>query len=210
MASIDTLVAFFITTAVFAYIPGPAMLYAAAQTVAWGRRSGLSAVLGIHLGCYVHVLAAAAGLSLVFHAVPLLYTAVKLAGAAYLIWLGITMLRARDDGAGPADAIQPTSVRRAFVQSVRVEVLNPKTALFFLAFLPQFVDPGAALPVWLQFAILGTAVNLLFTSADVVCVIFAGAMIRRLRASRYAKIWMQRAGGAVLVGLGAHLALQRQ
>jgi threonine/homoserine/homoserine lactone efflux protein len=209
MASADVLIAFFVTTAIFAYIPGPAMLYAAAQTVARGRRSGFSAVLGIHLGCYVHVLAAAAGLSLIFHAVPFLYTAVKLGGAAYLIWLGIALFRSRDGDAPSGSAIQPKSARRAFSESVMVEVLNPKTALFFLAFLPQFVEAGAGLPIWLQFAILGTVVNLLFSSADIVCVFFAGALTNRLRASQRAQRLLQRAGGAVLVGLGAHLALQK-
>ena len=90
-----------------------------------------------------------------------------------------------------------------------VEVLNPKTALFFLAFLPQFVEAGAGLPIWLQFAILGTVVNLLFSSADIVCVVFAGALTNRLLASQRAQKLLQRAGGAVLVGLGAHLALQK-
>ncbi|MET3586220.1 threonine/homoserine/homoserine lactone efflux protein [Pseudorhizobium tarimense] len=83
------------------------------------------------------------------------------------------------------------------------------TALFFVAFLPQFIDASAALLVWLQFVILGSVVNLLFSSADLVCVFFAGAVIGRLRASRRVQRLMQRAGGVVLVGLGAHLALQR-
>ena len=90
-----------------------------------------------------------------------------------------------------------------------MEVLNPKTAIFFLAFLPQFIDPSAAFPVWLQFVILGTIVNLMFSSADIVCVLLAGAVITRLRRSSGAQRLMQRAGGALLVGLGAHLALQR-
>ena len=97
MPSHELLVAFFVTTAIFAYIPGPAMLYATAQTLGGGRSAGLMAALGIHLGCYVHVLAAAAGLSVLFHAVPVLYVAVKLAGAAYLIWLGISLFRSRAD-----------------------------------------------------------------------------------------------------------------
>jgi len=208
MASADLLVAFFVTTAIFAYIPGPAMLYAAAQTVARGRRSGFNAVLGIHLGCYVHVIAAAAGLSVLFHAVPFLYTAVKLAGAAYLVWLGISLFR-RGDGEAPVVGAEPSSAPRAFFQSITVEVLNPKTALFFVAFLPQFIDASAALPIWMQFVILGSIVNLMFTSADVVGVLLAGAAISRLERSQRARRLMQRTGGAMLVGLGAHLALQK-
>ena len=169
MPSVELLIAFFVTTAVFAFIPGPAMLYAAAQTMARGRGPGLMASLGIHLGGYVHVIAAAAGLSVLFHAVPTLYMAVKFAGAAYLIWLGISLLRAKAQRrCRPATARGRNPGRRAFVESITVEVLNPKTAIFFLAFLPQFIDVSAAFPVWLQFVVLGTIVNLMFSSADVV------------------------------------------
>jgi threonine/homoserine/homoserine lactone efflux protein len=209
MPSTELLVAFFATTAIFAFIPGPAMLYAAAQTLAGGRRSGLMASFGIHLGCYVHVAAAAAGLSVLFHVVPVLYVAVKFAGAGYLVWLGISLFRAKREGAVVVSDIGPKSGRRAFFESITVEVLNPKTAIFFLAFLPQFIDLSAALPVWLQFVILGTIVNLMFSSADVVGVLLAGAVIARLRRSSHAQRLMQRAGGAMLVGLGVHLALQK-
>lgn len=210
MPSTELFIAFLATTAIFAYIPGPAMLYAAAQTIARGRGAGLMASLGIHLGCYVHVIAAAAGLSVLFHAVPMLYMAVKFAGAAYLIWLGISLLRAKTPGDDVAlPGLEPKSGRRAFVESISVEVLNPKTAIFFMAFLPQFIDASAAFPVWLQFVILGTIVNLMFSSADIVCVVLAGAVITRLRRSSHARRLMQRAGGAILVGLGAHLAFQK-
>ena len=209
MSSPELFATFLITTAIFAYIPGPAMLYAAAQTMARGRWSGFMATLGIHLGCYVHVVAAAAGLSVLFHAVPALYLAVKLAGAAYLVWLGLTLMRARtDDGEAPA-GFAPKSGKRAFFESITVEVLNPKTALFFLAFLPQFIDPAAGQPVWLQFLLLGTIVNCIFSSADIVCVLLASAVMKRLQRSGRAQRLLQRAGGTVLVGLGAHLALQR-
>jgi threonine/homoserine/homoserine lactone efflux protein len=207
MPSAELLAAFFVTTAVFAYIPGPAMLYAAAQTVARGRLAGLMATLGIHIGCYVHVFAAAAGLSAVFHAVPTLYLAVKLAGALYLIWLGIQLFRTKADLSLPAIAAK--SARRAFFESATVEILNPKTAIFFVAFLPQFIDASASFPVWLQFIVLGTIVNAMFSSADIVCVLVAGTVMNRLKGSNRARQLMQRSGGAVLVGLGAHLALQK-
>ncbi|MER8547595.1 LysE family translocator [Mesorhizobium sp. M0684] len=209
MPSTELLVAFFATTAIFAYIPGPAMLYAAAQTMARGRWSGLVAALGIHLGGYVHVFAAAVGLSVLFHAVPVLYMAVKLVGALYLVWLGVSLFRAKAQGEVVLPGIQPKSARRAFFESIAVEVLNPKTAIFFMAFLPQFIDASAAFPVWLQFVVLGTIVNLMFSSADIVCVMLAGAVIARLRQSSRAQRLMRRAGGAVLVGLGVHVALQK-
>ena len=145
---------------------------------------------------------------MLFHAVPMLYMLVKLAGAAYLVWLGISLFRARvEDVALPG--IEAKSGRRAFLESISVEVLNPKTAIFFMAFLPQFVDASAAFPIWVQFLILGTIVNLMFSSADIVCVFLAGAIVTWLRRSNHARRLMQRAGGALLVGLGTHLALQR-
>jgi threonine/homoserine/homoserine lactone efflux protein len=155
------------------------------------------------------VAAAAAGLSVLFHAVPMLYMAVKFAGAAYLIWLGISMLRAKPREDVALAGIETRSGRRAFVESVTVEVLNPKTAIFFLAFLPQFIDASAGLPVWLQFVLLGTIVNLMFSFADVVCVALAGAVVARLRRSSHAQRLVQRAGGTMIIGLGVHLALQK-
>lgn len=208
MPSAALLLAFLGTTALFAFIPGPSMLYAAAQTLARGRRSGLMAALGIHLGCYVHVVTAAAGLSVLFHAVPVLYLAIKLAGSAYLVWLGIAMFRDRREGAPSVSGIAPKSPRRAFLESITVEVLNPKTAIFFLAFLPQFIDAAAGAPVWLQFLVLGTIVNLMFSAADLVGVMLAGSLMARLRRSNGAQKLLRRAGGALLVGLGLRLALQ--
>jgi threonine/homoserine/homoserine lactone efflux protein len=209
MASIELLIAFFVTAAIFAFIPGPAMLYAAARTMAGGHRSGLMAVLGIHLGGYVHIAAAAAGLSVLFHAVPVLYTAVKLAGAAYLVWLGLSLFRSNDAGEADLSRIGPKSSQRAFVESITVEMLNPKTAIFFLAFLPQFVDSTAGLPVWVQLAVLGAIVNAMFTFADIVCVVLAGIIISRLKRSSGMQKLVRKAGGSILIGLGAHLAWQK-
>ena len=212
MPSTETLIAFAAAAAVFAWMPGPALLYTAAQTVARGRRAGLLAALGLHLGGYVHVVAAAAGLSALFHAVPALYAAVKLAGAAYLVWLGLGMVL----GAARRQAALPEFVgggggggRRAFAESIAVEVLNPKTAVFFIAFLPQFTAAGAAWPIWAQLLTLGTAVNVMFSSADLVCVALAGAVVERFRRSGTAERIARATGGSILVGLGVHLALQR-
>ncbi|KQS64425.1 amino acid transporter [Rhizobium sp. Leaf371] len=212
MTSLDLFLPFLITTGLFAFLPGPAMLYVAARTVAANRRAGLMATLGIHLGCYVHVAAAAAGLSMLFQAVPTAYLVVKLAGAAYLVYLGIAMFRTparREGDANAMPGLAPKSARRAFVQSMMVEVLNPKTAIFFLAFLPQFVDPAAAVPVAIQFVVLGTIVNMMFSLADIVCVLLAEAVLARLRTSGRAERLMQKIGGTILVGLGVNVALSR-
>jgi threonine/homoserine/homoserine lactone efflux protein len=210
MPATEILLAFLAATAVFAYMPGPAMLYAAAQTVARGRRAGLMASLGIHLGGYAHVVAAAAGLSVLFHAVPVLYTLVKLAGAAYLVWLGIRLIVQAGQPSAAMPRVEAKPRRPAFLESIAVEVLNPKTALFFLAFLPQFTDPSAWLPIWTQLLLLGTIVNLMFSSADLICVLLAGTAIERLRRSSRAQRIARRTGGAILIGLGANLALHRQ
>ena len=138
----------------------------------------------------------------------MLYLAVKLTGALYLIWLGLCLLRTpRIAAERPPQGV--SAGRGAFLQSIAVEVLNPKTALFFLAFLPQFIDPAATAAVWLQFVVLGTIVNLMFSTADLACVILAGSIVAGLRRSSRAQRLMRRAGGTILVGLGAHLALQR-
>nr|WP_316652990.1 LysE family translocator [uncultured Gellertiella sp.] len=218
MPGLHLLVPFFLTTALFAAIPGPAMLYAAARTMARGRKAGLMASLGIHLGGYLHVCAAAAGLSFLFRAVPVFYLVVKLAGAAWLVWLGIGLFlgTGRNDtaeadteaGEGAAENVA-ASARSAFLQSIAVEALNPKTALFFLAFLPQFVDPQAAFPVWLQLGLLGTIVNLIFSAADLACVFLASAVMGRLSRSTRMVRGLQRLGGTVIAGLGLHLAFDR-
>lgn len=209
MPQTEVLVAFLAATAVFAYMPGPAMIYTAGQTMARGRSSGLLATVGIHVGGYVHVIGAALGLTLLFDAVPVLYTVLKLAGAVYLVWLGISFIRNGAPRETAAPDVAPRPGRQAFLQSVAVEVLNPKTAIFFFAFLPQFVDPAAALPVWMQFLVLGMVVNFVFSSADLLCVLLAGALVQRVQRSGAGQRWLQRLGGGALIGLAAHLALQR-
>ena len=208
MLSWELLLGFAVATAIFAYVPGPAVLYTAAQTLARGRRAGLLAMLGIHIGGYAHVLAAALGLAVVFELVPDLYLAVKFAGAAYLIWLGIGLLRSR-----PLDADLPhlasKSARRSVFESILVEVLNPKVAIFYLAFLPQFVDPAALLPIWTQFLILGVIVNFAFSSADLVAVFLTSTLVARLKSSQRAQLWARRIGGTILIGLGLRLAADR-
>ena len=210
MPSTELLLTFLVATMLFAYMPGPAMLYTTAQTVARGRRAGFMAALGIHVGGYLHVVAAAAGLSALLHAVPTVYLAVKFAGALYLVWLGIMMFRQAGTGQNGQPIIPSKSAKRAFMESITVEVLNPKTALFFLAFLPQFADPGASFAVWVQLLILGTFVNLAFSSADICCVVFSNALVARLKKSMGAQKLLQRLGGAVLVGLGINMALHQR
>jgi threonine/homoserine/homoserine lactone efflux protein len=208
MASWETLAAFAVLTLAVAYFPGPALLYTAAQTIAHGRRAGFMAMLGIHLGCYVHVAAAAFGLSAVFKHVPELYVAVKLAGALYLVWLGIGMIRSKLGGEEVVVS-RPKTVKRALRDSFIVEILNPKVALFFIALLPQFVDPAASLPVWAQFLILGTIVNFAFSSADFVTVLGASAVIQTMKKTKAGFAFGRWLGGSLMIGLGVKLATDR-
>jgi threonine/homoserine/homoserine lactone efflux protein len=208
MPSFELILAFAVATLIFALMPGPAMLYTAAQTVARGRKGGFMAAFGIHCGGYAHVLGATLGLSALFQHVPELYMAVKIAGALYLVWLGIAMIRAKVD-AEPMPKIAARGAGRAFVDSIVVEVLNPKAALFFVAFLLQFVDASAGAPVWLQFLVLGTLVNATFSMTDIAAVLLASAALKRLRRSTAAQRVLRWIGGSVLVGLGAHMAASR-
>ncbi|OQW50961.1 LysE family translocator [Candidatus Raskinella chloraquaticus] len=208
MASSDILIAFAIATFLFAAVPGPAILYTAAQTMARGARGGLLAALGIHLGGYVHVTAAAMGLAALFALIPTLYIVLKIFGALYLIWVGIGLIRRGNDDAGQAPASIKSS-QRVFAESMLVEVLNPKAALFYVAFLPQFVDPSANFPVWTQFLILGVVVNAMFGLADVFTVILTSHVVGGLRRAEGAQRWFRWIGGALMAGLGIRLAFER-
>src|SRR5690242_2030640 len=133
-------------------VPGPSVLYIVTRSVSQGRRAGLISVLGVHVGSVVHVSAAALGLSALLASSATAFAAVKYLGAAYLCWLGVRKLRRR--GAGPVEETPAVPRARLFTQGVVVNVLNPKTAIFFLAFLPQFVDPRRG-PVAVQIVVLG-------------------------------------------------------
>jgi threonine/homoserine/homoserine lactone efflux protein len=209
MPSADLLIPFFIATAVFACVPGPSMFFAAARTLASGRNVGWWSALGFHIAGLGHVAAAALGVSALLAVVPALFTVMKLGGAGYLIWLGIRYL----GGAGPSPAAasaapRPTA-RKALVDGVVVEALNPKSALFFLAFLPQFTDPSAALPVWMQIVVLGLIVNAIFTATDAILIEASHGFARRLRATQCLLRALQRLGGGVLIALGVNLALAK-
>lgn len=209
MPSADLLIPFFLASAVFACVPGPGMLYAAAQTLAAGRQAGWWSAAGFHLAGLGHVAAAALGVSTLLAVVPALFTVMKLAGAAYLVWLGIKYLRGtRPAASAPRKPPAPTA-RKALRDSVVVEAMNPKSALFYLAFLPQFTDSSAGLPVWGQIVVLGTIVNAMFSVTDAVLIEMSHAVAARLRSSERFVLALQRLGGGVLIALGVNLALAR-
>lgn len=200
MLSLEHWTSFAFATLVFACMPGPAILYMTAQTLAHGRRAGLMAALGVHLGCYVHIAAAAIGLAALLDQAPTVYAVMKFTGAAYLVWLGVTMLLGRHESSGETADHKPAVLRDSMV----VEILNPKTALFFLTFLPQFVDPVAAIPVWTQFLVLGAIVNIIFSAADIAAVGLASLTLGRLTGGGLGRL-VPRTCGSILIVLGVTL-----
>jgi threonine/homoserine/homoserine lactone efflux protein len=185
-------------------IPGPAVLYVVTQSAEQGRSAGLASVAGIHIGTFAHIVAAAVGLSALILASALAFSVVKFAGAAYLVYLGIRKLLERPavDEAEPSRA----PLRTVFARGAIVNVLNPKTALFFLAFLPQFVDSDRG-AVWSQVVTLGlvfVGLGLVSDSAYAIAGDAAGSLLRR-RATA-----MRRISGTIYVGLGAVAAFARR
>ena len=209
-----TQLALFLAAAiVLAITPGPGIFYVAARTLAGGRTEGLASSFGTGLGGLFHVLAGALGVSAVVLASAELFTALKLIGAAYLVWIGWTTIQAarRDASAELSGGLAqpPIGARRAFREGVLVEALNPKTAAFFLAFVPQFVDPTAD-SVAVQFVILGAISVALNTLADVV-VAFLASRIREGATARPTLIGrLRRASGALMMLLGLGLALSKR
>ncbi len=189
-------------------VPGPAVLYIVSQSIDRGRLAGLVSALGIAVGALVHVGAAAVGLSSLLVSSATAFNVVKYAGAAYLVCMGLwTIFRRRDER--PANAPSERRLRRRFGQGVIVNVLNPKTALFFFAFLPQFVDPeqGAAA---LQIAVLGLVFVLIAVISDSVWALAAGTASERLRGNRRFLSVQRYVSGSVFVGLGALTAAAKR
>jgi threonine/homoserine/homoserine lactone efflux protein len=199
----------FLTAAVLlAIAPGPGMVYVLARSLAGGRREGVLSSLGTFVGGMVHVMAAAAGVSVILARSAVAFATVKYAGAAYLCFLGIRMIfeARRDTGSLPADALAP--VRNPFWQGIATEVLNPKTALFFLSFIPQFVDRQSG-HVFAQFLMLGTISVSLNTSADLLVTMFAGPLGNKIRSSARFRRTQRTATGAIMIGLGTYLAASK-
>jgi threonine/homoserine/homoserine lactone efflux protein len=199
---------FLLAALALAVLPGPGMLYVAARTLSGGRGEGLASSFGTALGGFFHVVAGAIGLSAILMASAEVFTFVKLLGALYLVWLGLRTWQAADLDLGRIEV--PTSGgRRAFLEGIVVETLNPKTAAFFLAFVTQFVDPTRGNVAW-QFIVLGTISVALNTAADIVIAVFAARLRRRLIAGSHWLRRLQRASAGLLICLGIALAFARR
>jgi threonine/homoserine/homoserine lactone efflux protein len=204
----ETFALFAVAALALIVVPGPAVLYIVAQSIDRGRIAGLVSALGVAVGGLVHVTAAAVGLSALLVSSATAFTVVKLAGAAYLVGLGLITLWRRPE-AKRVDLPRERRLRRIFGQGIVVNVLNPKTALFFLAFLPQFVDPDRG-AVALQFLALGLTFVLLAILSDGLWALAAGTASQRLRGSRRFLAVRRYVSGTVFVGLGALTAAAKR
>ncbi len=208
MPAFSTLAVFCVAALALIVVPGPAVTYIVTQSVDKGRRAGLISALGIAAGGLVHVTAAVVGLSALIASSASAFTAVKLVGAAYLVVLGVRRLLSRDDSV-PEQSVEPVVHSRLFVQGVVVNILNPKTALFFLAFLPQFIDPKLG-SVSLQAAILGTIFVAMAVVSDCTYAITAPALLDRLRNSELARRIPRWVSGTIFNALGATAAFAKR
>ncbi|MGY8997647.1 MAG: LysE family translocator [Alphaproteobacteria bacterium] len=209
MPSLETILLMTIAAVIMNALPGPSQLYVVTRTIALGRAAGFASASGLASGAVVHVVLAATGLTALMAATPVLFDVVRWIGAAYLIWLGIATWREKDASDSP-DAKTPVtrrSARHLFRQGFIIEVLNPKTALFFLAFLPQFVSPASPTP-GLEMLILGLLVPLTALPVDLAIAFGASAALSRLGqnpAMARLRRWL---AGSVLVGLGLFVLVE--
>ena len=202
------LLAFLLTTTIAMITPGPDMLFILGCGMRSGPRAGLLATAGVATSEAVHVAVAAAGLAALFAAVPVAFTAVRIVGAAYLIYLGVQMIRHRNDAIGDAPADAAMSGRKAYLTGLTTNLLNPKMVTFTIAFLPQFVVPEHG-RVWLQFAVLGAILIVLEFLVDGTVGLLAGRIGGWLRTRRTARRRIDTATGGIFIGLGVRLALLR-
>lgn len=202
MISNTELFTYLVFTLLYAFMPGPAMLYSISQAVSGGRKVGVMAAFGLHIGGYFHVLLAVLGLSSVLLANPSLYSAIQKLGALYLVWLGFQRIYLTKKLRMTSCDSTITSPKRTFVDSVIVDVLNPKAAMFYLAFLPQFVNETGSVAVWLQLLILGVVTNLMFSSADLLSVLMASHLQKKFQAKTHWVDFFSRWAGSVFILLG--------
>jgi threonine/homoserine/homoserine lactone efflux protein len=209
MPSLETLAIFTAAALVLNLSPGPSNFYVLSRSLSQGAPAGLVAAAGLAAGSLGHVTAAALGLSAVFIYSPVAYGLLKLVGAGYLVYLGLRTLLSARQVAGPGAAATTKPRRRIFLESSLVELSNPKTALFFLAFLPQFADAGAG-PLAPQILLLGIIVTLTAIPCDAAVAALSGRVARMVAASGAVQAIQRWVAGSILIGLGGFLAFGRR
>ncbi len=205
MPETSTLLAFSIAAIVLFIVPGPAVLYIITRSLVGGRKAGLVSVAGIHAGSLVHIAAAIAGLSALLATSAAAFRAVKWAGAAYLVLLGVQAFRNRGAAATEVNSATPAPLGKVFRQGFMVNTLNPKTAVFFLAFVPQFVDPSRATTE--QILILSGLFIVLGVISDSMYATVFGSVGRRLTQARWWRTGRWAVPGTMYLGLGLFAAL---
>lgn len=201
----NLLAGYLLACVVLVLTPGPDMAFVLAQTISGGARRGWAATIGVFTGATVHILAAAAGVAALVAANPVLFTALRVIGALYLLWLGVQAIRAalRGQGGLGDGGVPATSLFAAWRQGFLTNLLNPKVGLFFLAFVPLFVDPARSAP-WVQMLILGPLLPAISIPFFAVLIAGASRIAHRLRASAAGR-WLDGAAGTLFLGLGVRL-----
>jgi len=200
-------VAFLIAAFALNLAPGPDMLYVIGRSVGQGRKAGIVSSLGVFVGCWVHILAAAFGIAALLQSSPMTFNAVRYAGAAYLIYLGIKMLAQKTDLT--SQQLRAERLGVIFRQGAVTNMLNPKVAIFFLAFLPQFIDASRG-SVALQIVVLGLIFNIGGTLVNLAVAYAGGTLGELLRRNQSIARLQRRFTGLIFVGLGLRLAWQRR
>lgn len=208
MFGIENFFAFLLAGILLNLTPGADTMYVLGRSMSQGKKAGIYSALGIGAGCVVHIFLATFGLSIVIKESEMLFDIIKYLGAGYLFYLGVRMWLVKDTGTFDVSGMdQIPDLKRAFLSGAVTNILNPKVALFFIAFLPQFVQKDYAHP-GLSFFILGLTFNFTGTVWNLILAIFSASMTRRIKENFRAKIWLDRLTGTVFILLGIKLALQ--
>ena len=204
MPSLETMLLVMLAGFALSASPGPSMLYVLSRSLGQDRDAGLVSAAGLATGGVVHAIAAAVGLSALLAYSPTVYRAVTVLGAGYLVYLGAQMYLSRNQEVGEAEAVPQQSLWRIFGQGVLVEVLNPKTALFFVAFLPQFISQNSD-AIMLQVFVLGMLIPLTAVPSDLIVAFTGGTLARRIAGNPRARVTLNCLAAAFLVGLGLQI-----
>jgi threonine/homoserine/homoserine lactone efflux protein len=204
MPSIETLLTFTLAAIILNLSPGPSNFYVMTRSIGQEAKGGVVAAFGLAFGLMVHVIASALGLSAIFTYSPMMYVTVKVCGAMYLIFLGLSYWKNKDNHQTMNDALKSKSNFIIFKESVFVEVTNPKTALFFLAFLPHFVSPDSG-PIAAQIIVLGTRVTISAIPCDIMVAISSDKMANWLIKNKKSLHIQERVSGSVLIGMGSYI-----
>lgn len=205
---IDSYLLFIFASIILCIVPGPDMVYLLSRSIAQGKRAGVMAALGINVGAYVHLFAAIIGLSAILATSAFAFTVIKWLGAAYLIYIGIQAILSSNPLNLETGKLQQQKDATIFWQGFLSDVLNPKVALFFLAFLPQFIEPNSNNPT-LQLLTLGLTVNIIGITTNLLLVYFSALVTKKLRNNKLVSRWLSKVMGSIFILLGFKLANEK-